>query len=40
LTTVTGGPNVYAGRDMKKAHEHLKLKNKHFNQIKKHLMDN
>jgi truncated hemoglobin YjbI len=34
-----GGPNKYTGKDMRKAHEHLKLSDKHFNLVGKHLAD-
>ncbi len=39
FTMALGGPNIYAGRDMRKAHEHLKLEDIHFDLIKKHLGD-
>ena len=39
FTLAMGGPNKYTGRDMRKAHEHLKLSDKHFNLIGKHLAD-
>ena len=39
FTMALGGPNIYAGRDMRKAHEHMKLKDLHFDLIKKHLGD-
>jgi hemoglobin len=37
FTVALGGPNVYAGRDMRKSHENMKLEDIHFDQIKKHL---
>ena len=39
LTVALGGPNLYAGRDMRSAHQHLKLEDLHFDLIKKHLAD-
>jgi hemoglobin len=39
FTVALGGPNKYSGRDMRKAHEHLKLTDKHFNLVGKHLAD-
>jgi hemoglobin len=39
LTVALGGPNKYTGRDMRKAHEHLKLQDLHFDLIKKHLSE-
>lgn len=39
FTMALGGPNAYSGRDMRKAHEHLKLEDKHFDLIVKHLSD-
>ena len=39
LTFVTGGPNIYKGRDMREVHKHLNLADIHFNQIKKDLDD-
>ncbi|EGR34445.1 protozoan cyanobacterial globin family protein, putative [Ichthyophthirius multifiliis] len=37
LTMVLGGPNNYKGRNMKEAHQHLKLNDMHFNVIKDHI---
>mmetsp|Transcript_87574 Transcript_87574/g.121552 ORF Transcript_87574/g.121552 Transcript_87574/m.121552 type:complete len:128 (+) Transcript_87574:78-461(+) len=34
-----GGPNKYSGRTMRKAHEHLKLEDKHFDAIGGHLKE-
>jgi truncated hemoglobin YjbI len=39
FTLAMGGPNEYTGRDMRKAHENLKLDDLHFDLIKKHLAD-
>ena len=39
LTMVFGGPNNYKGRDMKDAHEHLKINQKDFDTTWKHLED-
>ena len=37
LTLALGGPNEYKGKDMRKAHEHLKLNDKHFDLVLGHL---
>ncbi len=37
FTLALGGPNTYTGKDMRKAHEHMKLKDRHFDLILKHL---
>jgi hemoglobin len=37
LTLALGGPNDYKGRDMRKAHEHMKLTDKHFDLVLGHL---
>jgi truncated hemoglobin YjbI len=39
FTFALGGPPIYTGRDMRKAHEHMKLEDIHFDLIKKHLGD-
>jgi hemoglobin len=39
LTLALGGPKSYTGKDMRKAHQHLKLNDTHFDLIKKHLSD-
>ena len=39
FTLALGGPNKYSGRDMRKAHEQLKLEDMHFDRIKQHLAD-
>ena len=39
FTMALGGPNQYTGRDMRKAHQHLKLDDLHFDLIKKHLAE-
>jgi len=33
IAWATGGPNKYEGRDMRKAHEKLKIEEKHFDEI-------
>lgn len=37
LTMAFGGPNNYTGADMRKAHQHLKLKEEHFQAVAGHL---
>ena len=37
LTTVFGGPDAYDGADMRDAHRHLNLEEKHFNAVAGHL---
>ncbi len=37
LTTVFGGPSIYAGRDLRTAHAHLQLEESHFNAVAGHL---
>lgn len=39
LCFATGGPNNYMGKNMREAHKHMNLTDKHFNQIKLHLAD-
>jgi hemoglobin len=39
LISILGGPDVYNGKDMIKAHENLKLEDVHFELIKKHLIN-
>ena len=38
ITLVLGGPNEYKGRDMRKADEHLKLNDRHFDIVVGHLV--
>ncbi len=38
ITLVLGGPKMYTGRDMRKAHEHLKLNDRHFDLVVGHLV--
>lgn len=38
FTTALGGPAIYKGRDMKAAHDHLAIQEKHFNSIAQHLI--
>jgi hemoglobin len=37
LTMAFGGPNQYTGADMRKAHQHLKLREEHFQAVAGHL---
>ncbi|KRX07637.1 Globin-like protein [Pseudocohnilembus persalinus] len=39
LTHVLGGPNNYNGKDMRTAHEHLGIREEHFNAIATHLQN-
>ncbi len=39
LTMALGGPKQYSGKDMRKAHASMDLKDLHFDLIKKHLTD-
>lgn len=39
LTMALGGPNKYSGRDMRSSHAHMKLEDKHFDRVVKHLAD-
>lgn len=39
FTTALGGPALYKGRDMKKAHAHLPIELKHFTRVAEHLKD-
>lgn len=38
FTTALGGPAIYKGRDMKEAHDHLAIQEKHFGSIAQHLI--
>jgi truncated hemoglobin YjbI len=38
ITLALGGPNEYKGKDMRKAHEHLKVSDKHFDLVVGHLV--
>jgi hemoglobin len=38
ITLVTGGPNVYEGVDMKKAHEKMSITKQHFDQTWNNLL--
>ncbi len=38
LCGVTGGPQTYDGRDLKKAHAHMKITEKAFNSVAGHLV--
>jgi hemoglobin len=38
LTTALGGPALYQGPDMKKAHAHLAIEQKHFDAVAGHLV--
>lgn len=38
FTTALGGPALYKGPDMKKAHAHLAIEQKHFNAVAGHLV--
>ncbi|MCA8941116.1 MAG: hypothetical protein KDB80_01035 [Planctomycetes bacterium] len=38
LSAALGGPNDYAGRDMKSAHEHLEITQEHFDRVATHLV--
>ena len=33
LASALGGPNIYEGRDIKKAHSHLKISQAHFDEV-------
>jgi hemoglobin len=37
FTFALGGPSIYAGKNMRKAHENMKLEDLHFDKIKEHL---
>jgi hemoglobin len=37
LTMAFGGPNKYSGKDMREAHKHMNLQEKHFNAVAGHL---
>lgn len=37
LTMAFGGPNNYTGKDMRKAHQHMHLKEEHFQAVAGHL---
>ncbi|MEM9158310.1 MAG: methyl-accepting chemotaxis protein [Verrucomicrobiota bacterium] len=39
FTTALGGPDVYKGRDMVKAHSHLAIEERHFGLVANHLVD-
>ena len=39
LTTAFGGPKIYKGRDMKKAHAHLPIEEQHFARVATHLVN-
>ncbi len=39
FTQATGGPQIYKGADMKRAHAHLKIKEMHFNKVAMHLIE-
>ena len=39
FTLALGGPNIYEGRDMRKAHEHLKIDDVHFDLVKQHMAE-
>ena len=34
-----GGPKNYTGKDMRKAHENMDLKDEHFDHVRNHLAD-
>ncbi|MGC6452518.1 MAG: group I truncated hemoglobin [Candidatus Puniceispirillaceae bacterium] len=37
LTVVTGGPNIYKGRDIHEAHRHLAITSAHFDRLMTHI---
>ena len=37
LTVVTGGPNMYRGRDIREAHAHIKISKEHFERLIVHI---
>ena len=39
LTTALGGPAIYKGADMKSAHTHLPIEERHFGRVAQHLSD-
>ena len=39
LTMVLGGPMIYKGKDMKKAHEHMAIEKKHFDRVIYHVIE-
>ena len=39
FTTALGGPAIYKGKDMKEAHAHLAIQQKHFGMVAGHLVD-
>ena len=39
LTTALGGPPLYNGRDMRSAHAHLRITQRHFEAVAAHLLD-
>ncbi len=39
FTTALGGPDIYKGRDMKKAHAHLPIEERHFAKVANHLVE-
>lgn len=39
FTTALGGPQIYKGADMKTAHQHLPIEERHFGRVAQHLSD-
>ena len=39
ITYLTGGSNIYNGKNMRSAHQHIKLNDEHFDSVKNYLIE-